>query len=304
MDFLMSVLESTIRFAAPIILCTLGGIFTYKANIINIGLEGIMLFGGFATALILYFLGFYWLSVLGAVMAGVLVGLLFCYFGITRKGNFIITGFAINLLAMSFGFYTLALLGRTDIPVVRHRATMIRLDFPLIRDIPYLGRLLNNHPLFTYVAYFSIFIVFVILYRTRFGVHLRVTGESPEAAKAVGLKVDRIKYIGVVIGSIFVALAGFNVTLEHLGTYTPVITAGIGFIAIAAIYCGRGSPGASSLYAILFGLMRALSVRLSLMIGAVAGLFQALPYLTVIIILAVVAIIRNQRTNVRSYTHE
>ena len=305
MTFVIDILFDAMHFSGPIILTSLAGVYAYKADVINIGLDGMMLFGAFISALLIFFFGSYFIGLLGAIILGALLGILFSYFGITRKANFIITGFAINLLAAAVGVYTLALLGVNNINV-RAETTdmMIRLDLPLIKDIPVLGEIVSGHTVFTYVAFISIFLMHVLMYHTRFGVHVRVSGENPDAARSVGIKVNKVKYLAIILGGVLSAFAGFNVGVEQLAAYTPELTAGTGFIAIAAIYCAGGSPLKASAYAVLFGLMRALSVNLSLVIGGIAGLLEVIPYITIVFVLTSIAYMRHKNTNVRSYANE
>jgi len=305
MDFLADILFDAIHFSGPIILCSLAGVYAYKADVINIGLDGMMLFGAFISALLIFFTGSYFLGLLGAVVLGVLLGLLFSYFGITRKANFIITGFAINLLAAAVGIYTLALMGYTSINVRPFTSEMlIRLHIPLIENIPFVGEIVSGHAIFTYVAFILIALMHVLMYHTKFGVHVRVSGESPDAARAIGISVHKVKYLAIILGGVLTGFAGFNVGVEQLAAFTPNLTAGTGFIAIAAIYCAGGSPLKASMYSILFGLMRSLAVNLSLIIGSVAGLLEVIPYVTIVVVLTTIALIRKKHTNVRSYAHE
>lgn len=179
----------------------------------------------------------------------------------------------------------------------------MKVDLFFLR-LPIIDDIFNNHPLFTYVAFISLFVVHLLMYHTKFGTYVRVVGENPEAAKAVGISVDKVKYLAIIIGAVMSGLAGINVAIEQLSSYTPDITAGIGFIAIAAIYCGSGSPLKSGAYAILFGLMRALAINLSLRIGAIAGLLEVIPYITIVIVLTAVAVKRIRKSNLRGFAHE
>lgn len=305
MDFIIKILHDTLYFSGPIILCTLGGLLAYKAGVINIGLEGMMMFGGFIATLIIFTTQSWWLGLIAAVVLAIILGILYSYFGITMKGNFIITGFAINLLAVAIGRYTLALMRRIDISIILVPGIMnpnIRLW--LIDDIPIIGRILSNHPLFTYIAFLMIIVVHVVMYHTKFGVYMRVVGENEEAAKSVGIRTNRIKYYSIILGSILCAFAGFNVAVEQLAAFTPAITAGTGFIAIAAFFCGNGSPLKSSLYAILFGLAKSLAVNLSIRIGGIATLLEIIPYLTIVIVLTGVALTRYKKSLIRGLHHE
>ena len=305
MDFILKILSDSLYFTGPILLCTLGGLFAYKAGVINIGLEGMMLFGGFIYVLVIFFTESWVLGYLAGIVMAILLGLLFSFFGVTKKANFIITGFAINLLAIAVGKYALALLNSTDINVinsiVRSRS---QVDIWLLRDIPIISDIFNHQSTLTYLSFILIFIVSIILFKTKFGTYVRVVGENEDAAKSVGINANKIKYIAVIIGAILCGFAGYNVAVNQLASYTTDITAGTGFIAIAAIYCGQGNPKSSSIYAIIFGLSRALAVNLSLRIGTIAGLLEIIPYIMIVIVLTVVAIVRERKTLYRGFLNE
>ncbi|XFA99065.1 ABC transporter permease [Candidatus Izemoplasma sp. B36] len=305
MELVLKILSDSLYFTGPILLCTLGGLFAYKSGMINIGLEGMMLFGGFISALVIFFTGSWILGLFAAIILAILLGLLFSFFGVTKKANFIITGFAINLLATAVGKYALALLGTNDInvinDVVRERSN---LDIPIIRSIPYISDIFNGQSWFTYLSFILIGVVSIIIYKTKFGTYVRVTGENEAAARSLGIKVDVIKYLAIIASAILCAFAGYNVAINQLASYTPDITAGTGFIALAAIYCGQGSPKSSALYAIIFGLSRALALNLSLRVGSIAGLLEIIPYIMIVIVLSTVAIIRERKTLYRGFINE
>lgn len=304
-NLIIKILSDSLYFTAPILLVTLGGLFAYKANVVNIGLEGMMLFGGMFAALALLSSGSWFWAIVATLGGGLLIGLLFAFFGVSRKANFIITGFAINLLAIAVGRYVQALMKVTAISVVGILPrSIVKLDLGFIGDIPFIGPIINNHSLITYVSFALIFIASFILYKTKLGTYIRVVGESEEAAKSIGIKINLIKYIAVIIGALLSGVAGYEVAVNQLSSYTPDITAGTGFIAIAAIYCGNGKPKTAGLYAILFGLARALSINLALRVGNIARLLEIIPYIMIVVVLATVAIIRHRKTLYRGFINE
>lgn len=305
MDFIIKILADSLYFTGPILLVSLGGLFAYKAGVVNIGLDGMMGIGALTAALVLMTTKSWIIALFAGFIVAVLIGMLFSYFGVTRKANFIITGFAINLLATALGKYILALQGETAINVIGIiPKDQIRLDIPLIRLIPFLGDILSGHTLLVYFSFISIFLVSFVMYKTKFGTYVRVVGESEEAAKSVGIKINLIKYLAVIIGAVFALLAGYDVAIHQISAYTPGITAGIGFIAIAAIYCGDGNPKVVALYAILFGLSRSLATNLAIRIGSIAGLLQMIPYIMIVVVLSVVAIINHRKSLYRGFLHE
>ncbi len=137
------------------------------------------------------------------------------------------------------------------------------------------------------------------MYRTKFGIYVRVVGENEDSAKSLGLNTNKYRYLAVLLGGLFCALAGTNLALERMTIFTNNMTAGRGFIAIAAIYCGRGDPLSSSMYAVIFGLARALAVNLSLHAGAAAAVFDVIPYIVMTVVLTVVSIIKYRNHKIR-----
>lgn len=305
LELILKILSDSLYFTGPILLCTIGGLFAYKAGVVNIGLEGMMLFGGFSSAIILFYSKSWLLATLVTIVFGLLVGGLFSYFGVTKKANFIITGFAINLLAIAVGRYALAMMQTTAINVIGILPShLINVDFGWIGDIPLIGQIINGQTLLTYLSFILIIVAHFVLFKTKFGTYVRVVGESEEAAQSVGINIHLIKYAAIMIGGLLCAFAGYNVAVNQLASYTPDITAGTGFIAIAAIYCGAGNPKQSSLYAIIFGVSRALAVNLALRVGTVAGLLEIIPYVMIVIVLLGVGIARKRKTLYRGFLHE
>ena len=177
----------------------------------------------------------------------------------------------------------------------------LKIQIPLIRHIPVIGKIISGHPLITYLSFLFIIIVYVLMYHTKFGIYIRVVGENESAAKAIGIKTNFYKYMAVLLGAIGCALGGMNLSLERLGVFTNDMTAGRGFIAIAAIYCGQGRPVKSALYAILFGLARALSVDLSVHAGNISGLLDCIPYIVMIIVLSAASYVKHKSVKERGF---
>lgn len=302
MSLVQNILYDTIYHATPLILAVLGGLFAYKANVLNIGLEGMIIMGAFSSSLTIYLTGSYYMGLLVGILATLVVGLVFSFFSITMKSNFIITGFGLNLLVAAIGTFVLKYMDLSNINLSQIiNVNDMKISIPLINQIPILSSILSNHTLITYLSFFLIFVVYLVLYKTRFGIHLRVVGENEEAAKSVGLRSNRMKYAAILIGAVLCALAGTNLSAERLALYTDNMVAGRGFIAIAAIYCGKADPVKSSIYAILFGLARALAINLSLFAGPISGLFDMIPYLMIVVVLFVVSYMESKKTKVRGF---
>lgn len=305
MNLLNNILYDMVYHSTPLILAVLGGLFAHKANVLNIGLEGMMLMGAFGSTLFIWITGNLWLGVLISVLLTLVLGLIFSFLGITMKSNFIITGFGINIFVAALSSFILKFLGMANINVSSIvDVTGLKINIPVIKDIPFLGPLLSGHTMITYISFLLIIVVSIIMYKTKFGVYVRVVGESEEAAKSVGINSDKIKYIAVLIGAALCALAGANLAAERMALFTNGMTAGRGFIAIAAIYCGQAKPLKSSVYAMLFGLAKSLAINLALFAGPISGLFETVPYLMIVVVLFAVSAVEYRRTKIRGFKLE
>jgi simple sugar transport system permease protein len=291
--------------SAPLILAVLGGLFAHKANVLNIGLEGMMLMGAFSSALFVMLTGNLWLGILLSVLCTLILGLVFSFFGITMKSNFIITGFGINIFVLALSSFILKYMAMANINVSTIvNVTDLKIDIPVIKDIPILNSLLSGHTAITYISFILIIITSIVMYNTKFGVYVRVVGENEEAAKSVGINSTAVKYIAVLIGAALCGLAGANLAVERMALFTNNMTAGRGFIAIAAIYCGQAKPLKSAIYAIIFGLAKSLAINLALYAGSISGLFEIVPYLMIVIVLFAVSAVETRRTNLRGFKLE
>ena len=301
MQLMISILYDCVYHSAPIILAVLGGLFAYKANVLNIALEGMMLNGALFSVLTYYFTRNFAFALLVCLLTTLLYGLIFAFFGVTMKGNVIIVGLAINMMSTAVAGFILVMMKSSNIIIPEFDVNALKLNIPIIKDIPVLGPILSGHPVLTYVSFLLIFLTSLLMYRTRFGVYVRVVGESEDAAKAIGLRVDLYKYAAILLGAVGCALAGMNLALDRLGLFTNSMVAARGFIALAEIYCGRGKPVQSSLYAILFGLSRSLAVNLSVYAGEASGLFDCFPYLLMIVVLGAASYVKYKNVKVRGF---
>lgn len=301
MELIGRILHQTIIDASPILMCVLGGLWAYKANVLNVGLEGMMLAGSFVSVLAMFngvgIVGAYLL----AILTSLILGLIFSVLGITKKGNVIVVGLAINMLVPAIAGFILTKMESVNIIIPGFNTANMKINIPFIEDIPILGSILSGHSPITYISFIMIIVMSIIMYRTKFGVYVRVVGENEDAAKSLGLKTNIYKYAAILIGSVCCALAGINMSVEGMGLYTNNMTAGRGFIAIAAIYCGGGSPAQSAIYAVMFGLARSLSINLQLKAGTEAKLFDVIPYVVMTAVLAVVSLIKHKNKKERSF---
>ncbi len=305
MNLILNILYDTLFHSTSVILLVIGGVYAYKANVLNIALEGMLLMGAFTATFVLLLTNSLFLSIILSLLANIILALVFSYFSVTKRGNPIIVGISINLLVVASTAFILKIqeMAIINISSVVDIAKM-KLNLPLVSKIPYIGDIVSGHPAITYMTIGMIFLFSIIMYRTKFGIYVRVVGENEEAAESIGIRVNRIRYYAVILSACTAALAGFNLAVERLALFTTTMSAGRGFIAIAAIYCGRGKPGRSSVYALVFGLAKALSINLKLYAGPVSGLFEAIPYVVMVVVLALASYVENKNRLKRGYEIE
>lgn len=290
-----ALLNSAIRMSASLILAGLGGLFTHKSGVLNIALEGMMLIGAFVGVLGSFLTGNVYIAVLMAVSAAIITALIFSFFGISMKGNYIIIGLAVNIFASGIISYILqTVFGKRGVFADPRIVGIKPVHIPVLDKIPFIGPILNNQTPIVYISLIMVAVVSFIIYKTKYGLYVRVVGENEEAAKAVGLNISLIKYSSVIISAVFCALAGVNLSLENLNIFVENMTNGRGFIALAAIFCGKGTPFGTFIFSLLFGFADALQMRLQ-SLNIPGSFIQMIPFIFIILILTFVAILQNRQ---------
>lgn len=287
--------QQTMFYSIPLLIVAIGGMYSERSGIVNIALEGIMIIGAFVS---LFFMNqmqatmsgqlLLILSMLVAIVTGMLLSFFHAYASINFKANQVISGTALNLFAPAFAIFTARMLN--GVQQVTFLNTYRITEVPLVSKIPVFGDLLfKNTYITTYVGFIILIIATIVLYKTRFGLRLRACGEHPQAADSAGINVRKMRYIGVLISG---ALAG----LGGLVLMVPVTTAfdgqvgGYGFLALAVLIFGQWRPGRILFAAFFFGLMKTISsaytgIPFLLSLGIPSYLFKMTPYLATIIIL-------------------
>ena len=198
------ILYDCLYHAVPILLCVLGGIFAYKANVLNIALEGMMLAGAFVSVLVSFQTGSIVLGYLSAILVCMVIGLIFAFFGVTCKGNVIVIGLAINMSITAIAGFVLQLMNSANIKLDFANAADFKIDLPVIKNIPFLGEVLSGHTVITYISFLAIIVIWFLMYRTKFGVYVRVVGENEDSAKSLGLNTNKYRYLAILLGAFFV----------------------------------------------------------------------------------------------------
>jgi general nucleoside transport system permease protein len=294
------VFASGMRLAIPLILGCLAGLWSERSGVVDIGLEGKMLVGAFASAAIALLTGSVWLGLLAGVVATIVVSLVHGYASIDQRANQIVSGTAINMVADGLtaliGNAVWAQGGRT--PQLPESAQFAEINLPFAHEIgaiPFIGpiyeKLLSGHDLVTYIAFLMVPVTYWALYNTRFGLRLRAVGENPAAVDTAGISVRALRYSAVVICGVLVGLAGVYLALSQAGYFQPHMSAGKGFIALAALVFAKWRPWPALVTCLLFGFLDAVAIRLQGMELPVIGpvpvqAIEALPYILTVVLLA------------------
>ncbi|MBL0935223.1 MAG: ABC transporter permease [Rhizobiaceae bacterium] len=297
---LIQILDSTIRLSIPLMFACLAGLYSERAGVFDIGLEGKMLAAAFAGAAAAAVYGSAWLGLVFAVMVSVALALVHGFASITNRGNQIVSGVAINFIAAGttviLGQAWFAQGGRTPSLGGEQRFGGIVLPFAeTARDIPIVGyiyaELISGHSMLVYLAFATVAFTWWVLFRTRFGLRLRAVGENPAAVDTAGISVTWLRYRAVICTGILCGFAGAYLSMAIGAGFVKDMTAGRGYIALAALIFAKWKPVPAMFACLLFGFLDAVSIRLQgsplPFIGPVPTQFmQALPYVLTVILLA------------------
>ena len=297
---IVSVLGSGVRLGVPLILACLAGLWSERSGIVDIGLEGKILVGAFAAAAAAAFTGSPWIGMLAGVLATIFVSLVHGYASIDQRANQIVSGTAINMVADGItaliGNAIWAQGGRT--PQLDDSAQFRAINLPFVDQlapVPVIGtiykHLISGHDVVTYIAFACVPLTYWALYSTRFGLRLRAVGENPAAVDTAGISVRALRYAAVVICGVLVGLSGVYLSVAQAAYFQPHMSAGKGFIALAALVFAKWRPWPALATCLLFGVLDAVSARLqgaSLPgIGQVpVEAIQSLPYIMTVVLLA------------------
>ena len=284
-DLIISWLQATLRWGGPLILLAIGEIFAERSGVINVGIEGIMLFGALTGVALSFLTGNVFLAALGAMLLGALFGLGFAYLTVKRRTNQVVTGLMFNLAALGGTNLLFATLSETR----SVRVATFPILFPeSFFDIPFIGPVLFRQPVITWIALILPFIAAWVLYRTDWGLNIRAVGDNPQAAATAGLPVIKLKYQAVILGGIFAALGGCALTLGEVGYFASGgMTGGRGFVVLAAVVVGGWDPLRTALACLVFGAADAAQLRMQTTGSAIPYQFlQMLPYLITVAALA------------------
>lgn len=288
-DFLINLFSAGVRLAAPLLMAALGEIIAERSGLLNIGIEGIILLGALFAVFGSDFSGSAWIGALSAIVTGAILGLIFAFITVTLGGDQVVTGTAINILALGLSTYLFRL--AYGLEGSSHAVDFFKpLVLPVLADIPFIGPIFFKQSLLVYLAFIFVPITAYFLFRTMWGLSLRAVGDHPRAADTMGINVIRTRYLAVTAGGMLAGLAGSILTLSHLNIFVENISAGRGFIALAAVVFGQWNPVGAMFSALLFGTADAFQLRLQTISNVLPyQLLATIPYiLTVLALVGVV----------------
>ncbi|MBN7784804.1 ABC transporter permease [Ponticoccus gilvus] len=299
LNTLIQILDSTIRLATPLLLACLAGLFSERSGIIDIGLEGKMLIAAFFSAAVAFATGSVWLGLLAGIAASMALSALHGLASITFRGNQLISGVALNFLASGLTVLIAQVWfsqgGRT--PSLMSGGRFENITLPLadtLRGVPILGPiyadLISGHSILVYAALLAVPLTWWVLFRTRYGLRLRAVGEAPEAVDTAGVSVVGLRYSSLVITGVLCGMAGAYLATGLQAGFVREMTAGRGYIALAALIFAKWRPWYALWACLLFGLLQAVALRyqnldLGLFVVPVQ-VMDALPYILTVVILA------------------
>jgi simple sugar transport system permease protein len=300
---LILILDATLRVATPLIFASLAGLFSERSGVVNIALEGKILAAAFAGAAGAYVTNSAWMGLLAGVMVSVVFAMMHAFATVTHRGDQVVSGMAINILAAgltaALGNFWFRQGGNTPNLVdaangINARFTPIELPFAeALADVPIIGgiysELISGHFLLVYIALAAVPLCWWVLFRTRFGLRLRAVGENPSAVDTAGISVNSMRYMALIICGVLAGLAGVYLSVAVTAQFLPNMSAGKGYMALAALIFGKWHPRGALLACLMFGILQAIADRSQgAMIGSFAipvQLVEALPYILTVILL-------------------
>ncbi|MCP2031633.1 simple sugar transport system permease protein [Okibacterium sp. HSC-33S16] len=280
-------LLGTVALSAPLIFGSLGGVISERVGVVNVAIEGQLLAGAFLSAFVASVTGNAWVGLVAAMVAGVLVSFLLAAFSIKYIVDQVIVGVVLNVLVAGLTSFLYSTVLTSNTPLFNSPPRFPRINIPILSEIPILGPVLFRQTVIIYFMYVAVIVVWWALFHTKWGLRLRAVGEHPQAADTVGIKVNATRFWNVALAGAIAGFGGAYFTLGSVGGFTKEMTAGAGFIALAAVIFGRWDPIRATLAALLFGF----ATNLQNVLGAIGSgvpseFLLMLPYVVTIFAVA------------------
>lgn len=288
-QFLASLLFSTIRLSTPLIFSSMGGLITRQSGSQNIALEGTMLLSAMSGAVVSAYSQSLIVGLLGAVLSGLLISVFMGFMSLKMQADMTLTGISINRLSDGLTIFIIFMLvGDKGTTIKLPSLTFPTITIPIIKDIPFIGSVLSGHNLLTYMAFVVVVLVWFLIYKTPLGLKIRAVGENEKAAESVGINVIGIKILAFALTGIICSIGGAYMSMGYLSWFSASMIAGRGFIGMSAMNLASGRPFRTMFVAILFASVDALAMTLQTL-NLPPEPLQMLPYLITIIALVIVA---------------
>ncbi len=288
-----------LRSTAPILLVTLGAVITEQAGIKNMALEGAMLWAALAGVIASAASGNVWVGLAFGIIAATVVCWILWFFAIKLEANAVLCGVALNLIAHGGTVFVLfSLTGDKGISSSLSSKTLPFIQVPLIKDIPWLGKVFSGQNLVVYLSIVAVVVVHIILNKLTIGRRISATGQNVEAARSAGISPERVKFFALTVSGVLAGLAGCFLSMGYTSNFTSGIAAGRGYVANAAQVVAGGTAVGSIFAALIFGLTDALATFLQ-NVGLPPELIQALPYAVTIVGFIIVTLVRDKREAAR-----
>ena len=280
-------LIGAVALSTPLIFGAMGGVISERVGVINIAIEGQLLAGAFVSAVVASITGSTYVALLAALIAGALTASLLAVFSIRYFVNQVIVGVVLNVLVVGLTSFLYSVVLTKNTETLNSPPRFARIDIPVLSQIPILGPVLFRQTLIVYLMYIAVALVFFGLFHTKWGLRLRAVGEHPQAADTVGINVARTRFWNVCLAGAIAGLGGAYFTLGSVGAFGKEMTAGAGYIALAAVIFGRWDPVRATLAALLFGFASNLQNVLGIIGSPVPSEFMLmLPYVVTIFAVA------------------
>ena len=284
-----------IRVGTPLIFAALGASICTQAGVVNLGLEGIMLISALMGVLGSVWGGSLISGAIIGILSGTLVSVIFAYFHLVLKANNVLCGTAVNTVATGLTVFVLQIVkGEKGNSSSMQSFVFTNIDIPVIKNIPIIGEIVSGHNALTYIALIMVFVVWFLMYKTPLGLRMRAIGESPDVASSVGQSVSKIQFLAIILCGILTSLGGMYLSMGYLDMFVRDMTAGRGFIALAACSMGRATPIGALVSAMIFAFFDGLSNILQIL-KIPSEFIQMLPYLSTIIGLTIYSIQKRAR---------
>ena len=279
-----------LRVMTPILFASIGVAITTLSGAVNISLEGTMLISAFFGVIVSAFTKSLILGFLAGILAGVALSSILSYFHLKLKADIILAAIALNLFASGLTVFLLYIFAKDKGTSSSLRSLVFpSIEIPILKDIPIVGEIFSGHNILTYVALLSVLIFYILIFKTPLGLRIRAVGQNPDAASSVGININKIKFYALILSGFFGALGGLYLSMGYVSWFARDMTAGRGFIAIAASNLGANLPLGVFLASILFGILNTIAIYLA-SLQVPSEFIQMIPYIATIITLAIYSI--------------